>query len=204
MRQIIAGISRISLIKCKFNNLHIRVSAFLYQPSHRIRHKTKILCNDILMAKTMGNRTEQIHSRSFFPPPVSCGSISVGNGIVFIKSPEMINTHHIIHFKTVSKAFDPPFKAGLTMNIPVIKGIAPQLACGRKTIRRTSCHLCRPVFSIQLKQPGACPRIRAVHGNINRNISDNADILFICICFQLIPLLIELKLHVFLEFNVII
>ena len=90
------------------------------------------------------------------------------------------------------------------MNIPVIKGISPQLACGRKTVRRTSCHLCRPVFSIQLKQPGTCPRVRAVHGNINRDISDNADILFIGICFQLIPLLVELKLHIFLEFNVVI
>ena len=99
-------------------------------------------------------------------------------------------------------ALHPPVKPGLSVHFPVVKRISPQLSRCRKAIRRTASYLRGLIVFIQLKQPGACPCICAVHGNIDGNISNDPDSLFIGIRFQLPPLLIKFKLHVLLKFDI--
>ena len=45
------------------------------------------------------------------------------------------------------------------------------------------------------------PGISAVHGNIDGDVSDQADSFFICISLQLHPLFIKFILHILLKFN---
>ena len=87
------------------------------------------------------------------------------------------------------------------MHIPSVQRISPKLSCCRKSIWRTSGYLCRLVIFIQFEKSWICPGICAVHGNIDRNISDNTNSSSVCIRFQFRPLFIKFELHILLEFN---
>ena len=82
------------------------------------------------------------------------------------------------------------------MNLPIVKRIAPELTCSRKSIRRTPCHCCRPAILIELKELRICPGICTVQCHIYGNIPDDTDSLLICILFQPVPLFSE---HILLE-----
>ena len=201
MRQVITGISGITLIKGKLNNLHIRIATLFYQSLNTVCHISKVFCDDFPVTKTCGNCTEQIDSRSFFPPSVFCCRIAIRNCIVFIKSTEMINPYNIIQTETIGNSFDPPFISGVTMHFPVIQRVSPELTSRGKSIRRASGHLCRAILLIEFEEPWVCPGIRTVHCYIDWNITNDLDSFFIGISFQFHPLLAEFKLHIFLKFN---
>ena len=65
------------------------------------------------------------------------------------------------------------------MIIPSIDRITPQLTICRKSIRRTSGNRDQILFFIQFKELRMRPGIRTVVGNINRNVSDNLNTLFV-------------------------
>ena len=201
MRQIITGISSIPLIKGKLYYFHVWITALFHKTLHRVSHETKVLSNNILVSQPIGNSTEKIHSRSFFPPAAFCILITIWNRIIFIKSTEMINADNIIHIKAMCQTFDPPLESGIFMHIPSVQRISPKLSCCRKSIWRTSGYLCRLVIFIQFEKSWICPGICTVHGNIDRNISDNTNSSSVCIRFQFRPLLIKFELHILLEFN---
>ena len=87
------------------------------------------------------------------------------------------------------------------MHIPSVQRISPKLSCCGKSIWRASCHLGGLVIFIQFEKSWICPGICAVHGNIDRNISDNTNSFSVCIRFQFRPLFIKFELHILLEFN---
>ena len=47
-----------------------------------------------------------------------------------------------------------------------------------------------------------CPGISTIVGNIDGDIPDDPDALLVCIGFQLLPLAGELKLHIFVKFDI--
>ena len=52
-----------------------------YQSLNTVCHISKVFCDDLPVTKTCGNCTEQIDSRSFFPPSVFCCRIAIRNCI---------------------------------------------------------------------------------------------------------------------------
>src|SRR5699024_12529962 len=105
--------------------------------------------------------------------------IPVRNGIVSVKSPEMIYPDHIVKLVASFQSPDPPGKPCLFMVFPVIKRISPKLSGSCKGIRRAAGHSRRSTLLIKLEKLRICPGIGAVKGYINRDISDNADSLIV-------------------------
>ena len=130
-----------------------------------------------------------------------CGFVSVGNGKIFVESPEMIDPEHVIQAETVGDPLHPPVIPGISVHLPVIERIPPELSGSGKSVRRASGHLRGAVVLIQLEQPGIRPGIRAVHSHIDRDIPDDTDSLLIGIGLQLRPLLAEFKLHIFIKLD---
>ena len=60
------------------------------------------------------------------------------NGKVFVKASEMVNPNHIVELVTVSQAADPPLVSCVSVVIPAIQRVAPELTGGRKTVRRAA------------------------------------------------------------------
>ncbi len=187
MGQIIPG-PGFSRIKCKLQHLHVRISGLLYQLTHRWRDKPKILSDDLLSSKGRLNGIEQLTAGPLAPLAEFCRGISVRDGIILIKTAEMIDADYIIHPETVGHPGDPPGVAGLFMVLPTIDRIAPQLPGGRKAIGRTAGYDGRKSLLIKLKKLRVTPGIGGVKSHIDRYISNDLNSLFIGICLQVMPL----------------
>ena len=127
---------------------------------------------------------------------------TIWNAVVFIKTTEVVDTQHIIHIESIPETTHPPIKAGASMIIPVVKWIAPQLACSRKAIWRTASYSQRLTLLIQLEQLWMGPGIGTIHSYIDRNITNDFHTLAVSIGFQLLPLSSKEILHEHLELNI--
>ena len=52
VRQVVAGISSITLVKSEFDNFHVRIAALFYKLFDAVGHVAKILCDDLSVAQT--------------------------------------------------------------------------------------------------------------------------------------------------------
>ena len=127
---------------------------------------------------------------------------TIRNRKIFIKATEVVNSYYIIKPEHIAQSGKPPLISCVSVIIPAIQRISPQLSCCRKSVWRTTGYCNRHVLFIQLEKLRMRPGICAVHSYIDRDISDDLDAFFIGIFFQFHPLLIEFKLHILLEFNI--
>ena len=138
---------------------------------------------------------KQIYARALLPMTISGIRRTEGNRIVPRKSTEMIDSDRIIKLRASLHSADPPAVSCLSVIIPVVQRIPPELSVSGKCIRRTSRDPGRFTVTVELEELPACPAVRAVHCHIDRNISDNADFLPVRIILQCLPLLREFKLQ---------
>ena len=199
MRQIVAFLSG---IESKFQHLHSGIAA-IFQKFYNSRSlEAKIFRNDLLLAQSCVQSVEQLDSGSFLPMSVNSSLIAVRNAIIFVKSSEVINSYHIIHLEAMIKSSAPPLITGLSMVIPTIQRISPQLSVSRECIRRTAGYSTRLEIRIELEQFRRCPCVCRVKGYINRNITNDFNTIIISIFLQFIPLFLKGKLKIFIKFNI--
>ena len=67
----------------------------------RIGDIAQILSNDFMPAQILLCGAEQVDARSFFPMTVNCGIFSIRNGVVLVKTAEMVDSDHIVHLEAV-------------------------------------------------------------------------------------------------------
>ena len=179
MGQVVAGAAGIPGVKGKFQHFHAREAAVPHQLTHGVTHVAKILRNDLPFAQCLLHSTKQLDAGAFFPV-ARCGSLAaVGDGEILIEAAEMVDAHHIIQLKAVPQAGDPPLIAGCAVGFPAVERIAPELAGGRKTIRRNTCHSGGNVVLIQLEHLRVRPCIGRIQCHIDGDIADDADALFV-------------------------
>ena len=194
MGQIVICRAGVPGVEGKFQHLHTGKATVPDKLADRIRNITQILRNYFMPAEIPFHTAEQIDSGAFFPVTIHRGGFSIRNGIVFIETAEMVNTGYIVELIYIPQAAQPPLVAGLFMVVPAVQRIAPELACCRESVRRTSRYSGRNVIFVQLEQFGVCPGISGVHGNVNGNIADHLDIVFVGVGLQSPVLLEELEL----------
>ena len=90
------------------------------------------------------------------------------------------------------------------MHIPVVNRIAPELTGRGIIIGRNPRNAIGLQLLIHLEQGRVCPYITAVRRNIDRNIADDGNTLFIGISAQLVPLVKEQVLHKDIEINAVL
>ena len=128
--KVIAGAAGIPGIEGKLQHLHSRIPRLLYQPAHRVRHIAQILGDNLLFAQSLSDPVEKVDSRSLLPVSRDRGVCVCRYGKILIKSPEMIDAHHVVELIAVSQTADPPLITGISVVFPVIKRVSPQLSCG--------------------------------------------------------------------------
>ena len=155
-----------------------------------------------MFAKASLHRAEQLNAGAFFPVSVHGCLLSVWNGVVFVKAAEMVNADNVIHLEAVPEPCNPPIVSCLSVVIPAVERIAPQLAVCREAVWRAARYSRGDILTVQLEKFWVRPCIRAVHRNVNRDIAYDSDALVIGVFTQLIPLGKKLELQVLLELNV--
>ena len=192
-----------SAVESKVNNLHARISGTLNKLYYRRSKITKILSYHIHLSQHFLHPCKESIARTLFPFAYYSIFSAVRNGIIGIKTSEMVYSYSIIKLKSPGHTLHPPLVAGLLMIIPVIERVAPKLTCSRKGIRRTACNRYRGKIFIKLEKFRICPGIRRVKGHIDRHISDYLYSLFIGIFFKLLPLYIKHPLNKNVKFYLI-
>ena len=167
-----------------------------------ICHIAKILRDNLLPAKGLLYFAEQIDPWPFFPVAANGILSTIRNGKILIKTAEVVNSYHIIKAEHVAQSGDPPLITSISVIIPTVKRISPELSCRRKSVWRAAGYCCRHVLFIQLKKLRVSPGICTVHSYIDRDITNDLDTFFVGIFFQFHPLLVKFKLHILLEFNI--
>ena len=125
-------------IKGKLQYLHAGKSCIFYQFLYAVCHKSQIFCNNVYISKLLLHVLEQGNSWPLFPMAMYRSLFPCRNGIVFIKSSEMVNPNHIIHLETVRHPAHPPGISSRFLIIPPVQRVAPQLSVCGEAIRRTS------------------------------------------------------------------
>ena len=134
--------------------------------------------------------------------PVSGGFCVRGDGKIFVKAPEVVNTHHVVELEAVPHPADPPCVVRGAVEIPVVQGIPPCLTILGKGVRRAARDGGGGIVRVQLEQLRVCPDVRAVGGNVDGNVPHDLDMLAVGVGLQAAPLLVEFELHVLLELYV--
>ena len=150
--------------------------------------KAQVLRNDGQVTQSGPHRMEQFDARALPPHTVTgcCGP--AGNGIITLKSTEMVNTNNIIQRRAGPKAVDPPAVAIRFHGVPAVQRVAPQLPIGRKSIGRAACHLNRLVIFIQQELLRSTPHIGRIPRYIDGNIPNDTNPALIGIALQGPPL----------------
>ena len=168
MRQIITRAAGVSGIECKFQNLHIRIAAFLYHSADSVRHIAQILCDNRFFTETCLDHLKQLNTRTFFPSDRSPRFCPLQGWRNIHQASEMVDSDNVIQSKAPGDPCYPPVIAGISVMIPAIQRIAPQLSVRGKSIGRTACNCGGFSLLIQLEHLRMCPDICAVICHINR------------------------------------
>ena len=202
VRQIIVGRAGIAGIKRKLEHLHAREAALAHKLTHGVRHIAQIFGNDFMPAEVPLRTAEQIDARALFPVARLGILAACGDGEILVKAAEVIDARHIVKLVAIPQTAHPPAVAGLLVIVPAVKRIAPELAIRRETIRRAAGHSGGHVITIELEQLRMRPGIRAVHGDIDRDIADDLDAVCVGIGLERAILLAELELQILLELDI--
>ena len=192
MRQVIAGLPA---VKGKLHDLHAGVATLCQHGLDLRGQVAQVLGNDAAFTQSFVHGVDKITVRALFPVAARCGLVSGGDGVVALKTAEMVDAHHIVNGGGVLHPAFPPGKAGGFVRGPVIQGVAPQLAVCCKGVRRASGHLGQMHFSVGLEQLRVGPQVTGIRADIDGNIAHQADALAVGVSLQGVPLGVEEELH---------
>ena len=173
--QIIAGLRP---VKSVLKNFHARETSVLQQLFGAGGDLAQILGDDVQFTQFFFQGTEEGHAGALLHGAVFGSLIPVRNFIIGIKADEVIDPDHIHHLIAAADPVDPPGIAGFLHLLPVIDGVAPELACRGMGIRRAAGDNGRYQVLIELEGFRMCPAVNAVEGYIEGNIADDLYLFF--------------------------
>ena len=128
-------------IEGKLQDLHVGIAGIPDQLSDRICHIAQVLGNDLKIREGLLQGSEDVHAGALLPEAVLCRGLSRGDGKVLVKAPEMVQTDHIIELSALGDPADPPGIPFFFVVVPVIEGVAPELAVRGESVRRNAGYL---------------------------------------------------------------
>ena len=194
MGQVVAAVG-VPAVKGEFQHLHAGETAVFQQLPHGIGEEAQVLGDDGLGADGPLHRPEQLHPRAFLPHATAGVRVSVGDGVIGVKAPEMVDAQPVIH--PAQKA-DPPGPPGVVIlrhPVPVEQGVPPQLARLGKAVGWAARHFPGHMGFIQLEQLRVRPHIHAVQRHIDGQVADEFNAPAVGVGAQLPPLGEEQILH---------
>ncbi len=106
----------------------------------------------------------------------------------------MVKAHHVVHVGGGFQPVNPPGIARIRHGLPVVNGIAPELAVGGEAVRGAARHHPGVPGLVQLEKLAVHPHVRRIQGHINGYVADDPDALAVGVGSQGPPLLPELVL----------
>ncbi len=113
------------------------------------------------------------------------------DGPVRLESAEVVDAHQVGQLRRGAHAIDPPAVSGCVMILPVVQGIAPELALVTEIIRRYPGDVARPPVFVELQDLAIRPCVGAVQRDVDRHVAEQAHAALTRVFAQCRPLAME-------------
>ena len=183
-------------VKGEFQHLHARQAGVLQQLADLRGQIAQVLGDELDVGEFLGQDPDKVHAGAFYPAADLGGGLPVGHRPVALQTAEVVDAENVVQPGGTGDAANPPGVAVGFHGVPVVEGIAPQLAVGGEVVRRHARHLGGDVPLVQLESPGVRPHVGGVHGHVDGQVADDADALFMGVGPQVLPLAEEQVLDV--------
>ena len=147
---------------------------------------------------------EQVHARAGQPVAEDGVLCRIGDGVVLVKAAEVVDARDVVELGGRGDAVDPPLVAGGLQVLPVVEGVAPELAGGGEVVRRAAGDAHGAALLVQPEDLGIGPGVRAVHGDVDRDVAKELDAKGVDVAAELLPLLVEEVLQELVEAHVLV
>ena len=143
---------------------------------------------------------EEVEARAVEPAPVRT-RLARGNTKVVLETQEVIQTHAVIQLEGATQARHPPNVSILLHAIPVVRGVAPNLAGCREAIGRNAGDLVGHTVLSQGEHAGLRPCICRIIGDVHGDVADDLDAAAMSVLQHLLPFAIKAILGVCMIFS---
>ena len=182
-------------VKGKLQHLHAGQAAVGQKPTHAVKQQAQILGHDGQFAQGILQCAEQRHAGALLPLALPGGEGVGGDGPVGVKGTEVVDAQQVVQAQRVAHPADPPGVAGFGLGVPVIQGVAPQLAVGAEIVRRAARHPAGAALAVHLKQAAARPGVGRVGRDVDGNVAEDLHAPLVGVGLQGLPLAAELELY---------
>ncbi len=139
---------------------------------------------------------------SFDPVAVHGGLFVGGDGPEGFEAAEVIKANHVVERERAADARDPPVKAALFEQAPLVERIAPALAGGGEVVGRNSRDACGSALLVELKDFGVSPDVGGVVADEDGDVAEDFDLALDAVGAEGVPLLGEEELDDLLDGDV--
>ena len=188
-------VARFPAVKGKLHDLHARIAAGSQHGLDLWGQVSQILCNDAALTQGLVDGIDESTIRPLFPVAACRRLVSGRDGVVALKTTEVVDAHDIINGSSVLHPALPPGEILGLVAGPVVERIAPELTVCRKGIRGAACHLRQVGLAVGLEKLRPRPQIAGIRADVDGDISHQLDSLAVGIGFQGVPLGVEEELH---------
>ena len=202
VRQVVARLAR---IEGELQHLHAGEAGLGEQRLQLGRDIAEILGDELHIVEPAGEPADEVHARPLDPLAVFGGLVAVGHGPIGLEAAEMVDAQRVIELGRALDAADPPAVAVGAHGVPAVERRAPELAVLGEIVGRDAGDGGGYVLIVELEALGARPCVGRVHGDVDRDIADDADAVVVRIFAQERPLAEKeqlnegIKLHVLRE-----
>ena len=181
-------------IEGKLKNLHSWEASAFTKLNDFIRHKAKVLSDDVQITELFLHGCKEFVARTFDPFTRCCSFRTSWDFPVWFETTEVVDPNDVIDLEAFTQAFNPPLVAIFVHCFPVIDWVPPKLTSCWELIWRASCNAsCLPVF-ICFEEMRISPHVAWIFCYIDWHISHNFNVVVVGISFQGQPLLEEEEL----------
>ena len=179
----------------ELQHLHAGEAALSQQLTDAVHDVAEVLRDDGQLAQRPFEGVKQLHPGADLPLAAAGRRAARRDGPVGVEAAEVVDAEQIVDAQRVPHPLDPPSIAGLAVVGPVVQRIAPKLAVGGKVIRRAAGHAGKAAVGVQFEQRAAHPSVHGVRRDVDGDIAEDLDALFVGVGFDLFPLGRELVLQ---------
>ena len=192
VRQVVA---RLPAIERELHDLHAGVAAGGQHGLDLRGQIAQVLGNDAALAQRFVHGVDEGAVRAFDPFAARCRGVPGGDGVVALEAAEVVDADDVINRGGVLHPALPPGKVLCLVAGPVVERVAPELAVGRKGIRRAAGHLGQVDLPIGLEKLRPGPEVAGIRADVDGDIAHQLDALFVGVGLEGAPLREEEELH---------
>ena len=167
------------VVKGKDQHLHAGDAAGAHKFQRVGIQVAQVLGDELQLRSGALESFQQLHARAGLPVALLGGLRVGGDGPIGVEGAEVVDADGVVEPGTPGDALPPEVEDLLFIALPVIQGVAPELAVGGEGVRGHAGHIGQMAVLIQLEQLRVGPAFHAVGGEIEGDVAHDADVLLV-------------------------